>query len=109
MIYFFIKKTTLYLNNKPLGALSEDATEKWAMVDFKRLLTFTQLDGTPLSNSIGIDDFMNGYYFTAHDLSTSGKCGMDLMAPSVRLGHVRMRVDFSAETFEEMSNVNLRM
>ena len=36
-----------------------------------------------------------GYFFSVYDLSTSGKCGTNYVIPSIRIGHLRVRVLFS--------------
>jgi hypothetical protein len=44
---------------------------------------------------ISYDDFKNGFFFAVYDLSTSGKCATNFVIPAIRVGHLRMRVQFS--------------
>ena len=41
------------------------------------------------------DDFRNGYFFLIYDLSTSGKSGSNYVVPSIRVGNLRVSVQFS--------------
>jgi len=36
------------------------------------------------------------FFYLVYDLSTSSKCGMSAMIPSIRVGHLRLKVLFSA-------------
>ena len=37
----------------------------------------------------------NGYFFAVYDLSTSGRSGTNYVIPSIRVGHLRVKVTFS--------------
>lgn len=45
---------------------------------------------------ISYDDFRRGNFFAVYDLSTSGKCGSNFVVPSIRIGHLRVKVQFNA-------------
>jgi hypothetical protein len=39
--------------------------------------------------------YRNGYFFAVYDLSTSGRSGTNYVIPSIRVGHLRVKVTFS--------------
>jgi len=49
----------------------------------------------PFTNSISYDDFRKSFYFSVFDLSTSNRCNSSGLIPSIRVGHLRLKVQFS--------------
>lgn len=45
--------------------------------------------------SLTYEDFKHGYYFACYDLTTSGRCGTNYVVPSIRVGHLRIHVQFN--------------
>ena len=39
--------------------------------------------------------YRTGYFFGVYDLSTSGKCGTNYVIPSIRVGHLRSKIQFN--------------
>jgi hypothetical protein len=39
--------------------------------------------------------FRNGFFFAVYDLSTSGRSGTNYVIPSIRVGHLRVKVTFN--------------
>ena len=69
-------------------------------IRLNNVLGFTK---TRTGNNLTRTDFHHGSYFCAYDLTTSGNSGMNFLVPSVRLGNLRLSLEFSSTTAEEMT------
>lgn len=70
-------------------------TEDECVQSFWRMYATNGFINTINSCSINYDDFKNGSYFACFDLTTSGHCGTNYVIPSIRVGHVRLHVQFN--------------
>lgn len=91
----FLRKVECQLNSTPIDQIEDDQTEDECVQSFWRLFATNGLINTIHSNNLDYDDFKNGYYFACFDLSTSGHCGTNYVIPSMRVGHLRLHVQFS--------------
>ncbi len=99
----FIEKVTLTLNGKPIDGYDGRASENDDTLMFMRLNNVLGYSKTRTGNNLTRIDFHNGYYFCAYDLSTSANSGMNFLVPSVRLGNLRLNIEFSATIEEAMT------
>ena len=98
---FWLTKCQLELNSQPLDQMESLQTEDQAVPDFLRLYSTNQMIDSLFTCSISYDAFMNGYHIVYYDLSSSqdGGC-VAFVNPSVRVGHLRARLQFS-DTIEK--------
>jgi len=76
--------------------LDPDETEDECIMTYSKFFLNSGFsDNLPFTNSITYDDFRNGYYFCVFDLSTSSRSTSSGLIPSVRVGHLRLKVLFS--------------
>ncbi len=99
----FLEKVTLTLNGKPVDGFDGRASENDDTLMFMRLNNVLGFTRTRTGNNLTRTDFHNGSYFCAYDLTTSANSGMNFLVPSVRLGNLRLNLEFSCTTGEEMT------
>ncbi len=99
----YVEKVTLTLNGKPVDGYDGRASSNDDTLMFMRLSNVLGFSKTRTGNNLTRTDFHNGSYFCAYDLSTSGNSGMNFLVPSVRLGNLRLNLEFSCPTGEEMT------
>lgn len=91
----YIKKIDLLVNGTSVDQIEDHQTEDECMTMYWRMMEFTGLNQSPFSNGISYEDFRKGYFMAVFDLTTSGHAGSSFLIPSVRMGHVRLNVEFS--------------
>ncbi len=99
----FIEKISLTLNGKSVDGFDGRATKNDDTLMFIRLQNVLGFTKTRTGNNLTRVDFHNGYFFAAFDLTTSANSAMNFLVPSVRLGNLRLRVEFSTTIEEEMT------
>ncbi len=99
----FVEKVTLTLNGKPVDGYDSRASANDDTLMFMRLNNVLGFTKTRTGNNLTRTDFHNGSYFCAYDLTTSANSGMNFLVPSVRLGNLRLSLEFSSTTAEEMT------
>ncbi len=99
----FLEKVTLTLNGKPIDGFDGRASANDDTLMFIRLNNVLGFTKTRTGNNLTRTDFHHGSYFCAYDLTTSGNSGMNFLVPSVRLGNLRLSLEFSSTTAEEMT------
>ena len=99
----FLEKVTLTLNGKPIDGYDGRASENDDTLMFMRLQNILGFTKTRTGNNLTRTDFHHGSYFCAYDLTTSGTSGMNFLVPSVRLGNLRLSLEFSSTIVEEMT------
>ncbi len=101
----FLEKVSLTLNGKSVDGWENRASAHDDTMTFIRLhhnLGFTK---SRTGNNLTLREFMGGAYLCAYDLSTNGQSAIDSVIPSIRLGNLRLKVEFSATTVEELTLV----
>jgi hypothetical protein len=78
-----------------------------SVVDYMRLFFFNQMSGTPFSNSISYDMFLQSYYICSFDFTTGQNSNYQFLTPSTRFGHLRVEVSFSDHIPEELMMICL--
>ncbi len=101
----FLEKVSLTLNGKSVDGFDGRASENDDTLMFMRLNNVLGYTKTRTGNNLTRTDFHNGYFFCAYDLTTSGNSGMNFLVPSVRLGNLRLNLEFSGTIEEEMTIV----
>ncbi len=99
----FLEKVTLSLNGKPVDGFDGRASKNDDTLMFMRLNNVLGYAKTRTGNNLTRVDFHNGYFFAAFDLTTSANSGMNFLVPSVRLGNLRLNLEFSQTIEEEMT------
>ncbi len=99
----FLEKVTLSLNGKPVDGYDGRASKNDDTLMFMRLNNILGYPKTRTGNNLTRIDFHNGYFFAAYDLTTSSNSGMNFLVPSVRLGNLRLNLEFSTTIEEEMT------
>ncbi len=99
----FLEKVTVTLNGKPIDGYDGRASENDDTLMFKRLNNVLGFSKTRTGNNVTRTDFHHGSFFCAYDLTTSANSGMNFLVPSVRLGNLRLNLEFSCTTGEEMT------
>ncbi len=99
----FIEKVSLTLNGKSVDGFDGRATENDDTLMFMRLHNVLGFSKTRTGNNLTRTDFHHGYYFCAYDLSTSANSSMNFLVPAVRLGNLRLNLEFSKTIEEEMT------
>ncbi len=98
----YVVSMSLTLNAKSLDGLEGKATERDDMMRFLRMQYFLQADSNDCNN-ITYDDFLKGCFLGIWDTSTSGHCGYDFLAPATRMGSLRLNIEFSSPSKEEIT------
>ena len=90
----YIKKIDLKINSSPIDQIDDKQTEDECLNSYFRLCQTTGVLNSPYTNGISYYDFRNGQFLSCYDLSTSSKCGTNYVIPTVRSGHLRIRLLF---------------
>ncbi len=99
----YIEKVLLSLNGKPVDGFDARASANDDTLMFMRLHNVLGFTKTRTGNNLTRTDFHHGYYFCAYDLTTSANSSMNFLVPSVRLGNLRLNLEFSTTIEEEMT------
>ena len=99
----FLEKINLTLNGKSLDGWEGNATENSDPMMYLRLHHYLGLTDTTTGNNLTMDEFLGGAFFCVYDLTTSSQSFLDFVVPSVRLGNLRLKVEFSETTVEELT------
>ena len=98
-----LEKVQLTLNGKSLDGWDGTATEHSDPMMFLRLHRSLGFTDTTTGNNVTMDEFLGGAFFCVYDLTTSSQSYLDFVTPSVRLGNLRLKVEFSDTTVEELT------
>ncbi len=101
----FVEKVSLTLNGKSVDGWDGRATETNDTMMFIRMQHYLGLTKSRTGNNVTLKEFMGGTFLCLYDLSTSGQSAIDPVIPAVRLGNLRLKVEFSASTVEELTLV----
>ncbi len=99
----FLEKVSLTLNGKSVDGWEGRATARNDTMMFVRLQHYLGLTKSRTGNNVTLNEFMGGAFFCMYDLSTSGQSAIDSVIPAVRLGNLRLKVEFSETTVEELT------
>ncbi len=99
----FLERVSLSLNGKSVDGWESRATATNDTMMFMRLHHYLGFTKSRTGNNLTLGEFMGGAYFCTYDLSTSGQSAIDPVIPSVRLGNLRLKLEFSASTVEELT------
>ncbi len=99
----FLEKVNLTLNGKSLDGWDGTATENHDPMMFMRLHHYLGFTDTTTGNNLTMEEFLGGAYFCVYDLTTASQSFLDFVIPSVRLGNLRLKVEFSSTTVEELT------
>ena len=99
----FLEKVSLTLNGKPVDSFDGRASANDDTLMFMRLHNVLGFSKTRTGNNLTRTDFHHGSYFCAYDLTTSANSGMNFLVPSVRLGNLRLNLEFSSSIVEEFT------
>ena len=99
----FLEKVQLTLNGKSIDGWDGTATAEDDPMMYMRLHHFLGLTDTTTGNNLTLDEFMGGAYFCVYDLTTSSQSYLDFVVPTTRLGNLRLKVEFSETTVEELT------
>jgi hypothetical protein len=80
----FIKRVDCFLNSIGIDQIEDKQNEDECIQAYWRLFQANGQINSMVTNGISYDDFRNGYFFAAFDLSTSGKSGTGFVVPSIR-------------------------
>lgn len=105
----YIKRIYLTLNGREITSLAqESATEQH---DLENYLKFLQTCGTSqltgFSAGVSISNYLNGMFVAAFDLSTSLESFDPLIVPALKLGYIRLNLEFSDPLATNLSLVTL--
>ena len=101
----YIEKVSLTLNGKSVDGYEGRASVNDDTLMFMRLHNVLGFTKTRTGNNLTRTDFHNGYYLCCYDLTTSANSAMNFLVPSVRLGNLRLNLEFSTTIEEEMTIV----
>ncbi len=99
----FLEKVNLTLNGKSLDGWEGKATENNDPMMFMRLHHYLGFTDVTTGNNLTMEEFLGGAFFCVYDLTTSSQSFLDFVVPSVRLGNLRLKLEFSSTTVEEMT------
>jgi hypothetical protein len=88
----YIKRLDCFLNSVSIDQIEDKQNEDECIQAYWRLFQANGQINSIVTNGISYDDFLNGYFLAAYDLSTSGKSGTGFVVPSIRVGHLRLRL-----------------
>jgi hypothetical protein len=80
----YIKRVDCFLNSVGIDQIEDKQNEDECIQAYWRLFQANGQINSLVTNGINYDDFRNGYFFAAFDLSTSGKSGTGFVVPSIR-------------------------
>ncbi len=99
----FVESMDLLLNSKTLDGLCGKATKRDDMLKFLRMQHFLMADNNMSSNNLSYNEFMHGTFLAVFDVSTSGQCGFDHLVPATRMGSLRLSLEFSSPSKQEIT------
>jgi hypothetical protein len=82
----YVTKCALQLNNTPLDQFESKQSVDQAMNDYNQLYLTCGLANSLQSCSITYQQFLNGFFISAWDLSTSGFVGNSYALPNIKTG-----------------------
>jgi hypothetical protein len=80
----FIKRLDCFLNSVAVDQIEDKQNEDECIQAYWKLFQANGQINSMVTNGISYEDFRNGYFFAAYDLSTSGKSGTGFVVPSIR-------------------------
>jgi hypothetical protein len=80
----YIKRLDCFLNSVAIDQIEDKQNEDECIQAYWKLFQANGQINSMVTNGISYDDFRNGYFFAAFDLSTSGKSGTGFVVPSIR-------------------------
>ncbi len=102
--YVYIEKVSLTLNGEQVDGLEEgNATVISDTANYIRLNLFLGLLTSTTGNNLTLDEFLNGFFFVAFDLTTSSDATAEFVIPAVRQGNLNLQVTFSEATPIELT------
>jgi hypothetical protein len=99
----FVESLHMTLNAKSLDGMEAKATERNDTLRYLRFHHFLQGDNNLSCNAVTLKDFLGGTFLGVFDVSTSGHCGFDFLSPATRMGSLRLTIEFSAPSKEEIT------
>ncbi len=99
----FLEKINLTLNGKSLDGWDSVATLEKDPMMYMRLHHYLGFANSTTGNNLTMDEFHGGAFFCVYDLSTCAESFIDYVIPAVRLGSLRLKVEFSTPTVEELT------
>ena len=101
----YLEQVSLTLNGKALDGWESRASERDDPMMYMRLQHVLGFTKSRIGNNLTPEEFMGGAYFCVYDLSTCGLSAIDYLIPKVRLGNLRLKVEFSASTVQELTMI----
>ncbi len=99
----YLEKINLTLNGKSVDGWDSVATRDKDPMMFMRLHHYLGFTNSATGNNLTFDEFHGGAFFCVFDLSTCAESFIDYVVPAVRLGALRLKVEFSSPTVEELT------
>ena len=101
----YLEQVSLTLNGKSLDGWESRASQRDDPMMYMRLQHVLGFTKSRIGNNLTSEEFMGGAYFCVYDLSTCGLSAIDYLIPKVRLGNLRLKVEFSASTVQELTMI----
>ncbi len=99
----YLEKISLTLNGRSVDGMECTATETDDVVNFFRMNYMMGYANSRQGCNITRNDFMKGYFLYVADLTTSANAGLEFCTPSVLMGNLRLHLQFSIPTVEELT------
>ena len=100
----FIEKVTVKLNGEQVDGLEEGlASLTQDTENYIRLHLFLGLMQSTTGNNVTLNEFHQGFFILAYDLTTSFNAVADYVIPAVRQGNLQIQVNFSGSCPVELT------
>ena len=84
-----VEEVSLKINGNDLDGLDEPFAKNCQENQYMRFISYSNQREANYTNGISLEKFLSGYFFSIHDLTSSGKGSQIFSNPVVRSGNVR--------------------
>lgn len=100
---FWITKVQLDLNSTPVDQFESVQTEDQAIQDYLRLYNTNKQANSLFTCGISYEEFLRGFFISGFDLSTASDSSNPYGVPTVKSGHLRLKINFNRSAPTELT------
>jgi hypothetical protein len=100
---FWITKVQLDLNSTPVDQFESVQTEDQAIQDYLRLYNTNKQANSLFTCGLSYEEYLKGYFIAGFDLSTASDSSNPYGVPTVKSGHLRLKINFNKSAPTELT------
>jgi hypothetical protein len=100
---FWVTKIQLDLNSSPVDQFESVQTEDQAIQDFLRLFNTNKQANSLYTCGLNYEEFLKGFFIAGYDLSCANDSSNPYGVPTVRSGHLRLKILFNKAAESELT------